>query len=278
MIFEHQNYKTFLKTTLAEKIAKNPSYSLRSFAQQLGVSHAALSQVFKGEKNFSFERAMDIATKLNLKDKEREYFCLLVQYEAAKKIEVRSEIRERLNRLRPVGEVQDLNLDIFKVISDWYHFAILALIRLDKPLPPEFIADQLGISSIEAEAAIERLDRLNLIEKLGDHRYIRTKNRILAQSDTSNSALNKFNKQMLMKSLESIEEQNSEERITGSETFILSPEKFSEAKRLTYEYLDKFDELSADGRKGEEGEVYHVHVNCFKLTKKQFRRKSYEKN
>jgi uncharacterized protein (TIGR02147 family) len=268
MIYEHQSYKTFLKTTLADKLAKNPQFSMRSFAQLLGVSHTALNAVFKGEKNFSSDRAMDIGTKLNLTEKEKEYFCLLVQYESSKKPEVKMELKEKLNRIRPKGQAQDLSLDAFKVISDWYHFAILALIRLDIQLPPEVIADKVGISAIEAEAALERLDRLALIERIGKHLYVRTKNRLMVQSETTSLALNRFNKQMMAKSIDAIDEQDLNERVTGSETFVLSPDKFQEAKSITYEYLDKIKELSADARKGEQGEIYHVHVNCFRLNKK----------
>ena len=100
MIFEHDNYRLYLKSVLADRVARNSSYSLRSFAKTIGLAHSTLSLVFKGTKHLSFERAMDIATKLNLPEKEHEYFSLMVQSDRMKDPEKKAVIVERLNRLK----------------------------------------------------------------------------------------------------------------------------------------------------------------------------------
>ena len=265
MIFEHESYKTYLRAVLMSKIAQNPQFSLRSFAVVLGVSHAALSQVINGEKNFSLVRATEIANRLKLKVNEKQYFCLLVQYDTCKKPEIKNELREKIYALRQSGIVHNMSLDVFKVISDWYHFAIIALLRLDIPLPPEEISEKLGISPLEAQTALERMERLNLIRSTGEHRYTKNKSRVRINSN--NNALDKFFKQMIMLSYDSVDQQElGKERITGGETFIMKAENLERVKALTYEFLDSVGALVSP--QGEKGELYHVHVNCFKLTKK----------
>lgn len=101
MIFEHENYRTYLKALLAERVARNSSYSLRSFAKTIGLAHSTLSLVIKGTKSLSLERCMDVAMRLNLSKVEQEYFSLLVQMEKLKDQEEIAFIRERLDRLRP---------------------------------------------------------------------------------------------------------------------------------------------------------------------------------
>ena len=48
-----QGLRPFLKMELDSRIKKNPSYSLRSFAKSLNISHAALSQILNGKRNLT---------------------------------------------------------------------------------------------------------------------------------------------------------------------------------------------------------------------------------
>ena len=87
MILEYSSYRTFLRETLIERVRKNPSYSLRAFAKGIGISPAMLSLVQSGKRNFLPDNAAKIARRLGLTGTEAEYFCALVQLEAAKTAE-----------------------------------------------------------------------------------------------------------------------------------------------------------------------------------------------
>lgn len=273
MIFEHINYRSFLKASLAEKIVKNPMYSLRSFAKTLGLSHTAVSLVLKGTKNISFERAMDVGTKLNLTEIEQEYFCLLVQIETVKDPEKKSSIQDRLNRLRPSKKSYDLSIDAFKAISDWYHFPILSMTRLkDFNFTHATIAHRLGITEMEVNVAIERLERLELIE-IVDGKYQETKNYLMAQSSVPSTAIRTFHKQLLEKAMHAIDEHGPEEKVNGSETFAFNPTDLTEARTLTENYFDKMVELSEKSQKQNGAtDIFHLQVNFFNLTKPKIKR------
>src|SRR6185312_11721978 len=133
-------------------------YSLRAFSKTLGLAPSTVSEVLKGTKNLSAEAAMRVAQKLGLNVAETDYFALLVQFESVKSLEVRAQIAKRLEAIQPKRPVTDMSIDVFRTIADWYHLPILELTRLNGVhITPELAAERLGISVIEARAAIERL-------------------------------------------------------------------------------------------------------------------------
>ena len=268
MIFEFNNYRSYLKAVLTNKIESNPSYSLRSFASNLGISHAALSQVFKGTKNISYERAMDIGAKLKLKETEQEYFCLLVQFETVKDMEKRSAIQDRMNRMRPAKRSHDLSLDMFRIISDWYHFPILSMTRIKNfKFTSQNIAMRLGISELEASVAIDRLKRLELLEQNANGEWVESKSYLMASTETPSSALRKFHRQMLQKALDSIETEEAKDKVNGSETFAFNPSELSDAREITERYFNEMIELSEKSQaKSGATDVFHLQVNFFNLT------------
>ncbi len=70
MIYEYTNYRSFLKGVLANKNKRNNSYSLRAMASQLRISPALLSGVLNAHRNLSQEKAIEIASALNLNKEE----------------------------------------------------------------------------------------------------------------------------------------------------------------------------------------------------------------
>src|SRR6202012_2760191 len=104
----------------------NRQYSMRAFAKQLEVSPAYLSRLLKGDRHVSKPMAERIITKLNLDP-----------IDAA---ELRA---QNTDRTATYGK---LNYDLFRddqirVLSDWTHYAIIALLELeDFKADPKWIA------------------------------------------------------------------------------------------------------------------------------------------
>ncbi len=56
---------------------------------------------------------------------------------------------------------EQIALDAYAVICDWYHYAILELIKVEAFRPDiSYVARTLGISQTEAHIAVERLRRM----------------------------------------------------------------------------------------------------------------------
>ncbi len=270
MIFEHSSYRDYLKAVLAQRIGQNAAYSLRAFARQLEVHHTTLVQVFATRRNLSRARANHIATRLGLKESEIEYFLLLIDQEEAEHPEHQARIRERLAALGGRDPAYNLSIDHFRMIADWYHVPILQLARMPSfAFDQKTIAKKLGISVIEAEQAIQRLERLELIERTKTG-YRPVQSRILAQAKAPSDAINRFHHQMLSKASEALGSQPNDERLMSTETFAFDSTAFEEVRRLTNEYLDRVVSLAQKGKKRDQ--VYHLGTYFFSLTPERKRK------
>lgn len=268
MIFEHTSYRSYLKSVLAERITKNPAYSLRAMAKVLGIQPSHLSAVQNGLKNLSPESAAKIAAKLGLTREENDYFCLLVQYESTKEPELKATYLARLRELNNRDEVKDLSVDAFKAIADWYHIPILEMTTLTGfKFTAAGIAKRLGISSLEAQVAIERLERLELIEKDEKGQYRKTHHFGLFQSPHASQALRHFHKQMLTKAAEAIDEQAIPERYIGSQTFSINTADVAEARTMLADFQQKL--ATHFDRAERRNETYFLGMQLFRLTNKE---------
>lgn len=265
MIFEYSNYRDYLRSNLVERISKNSSYSLRAMAQHLGLSPSSLSEVIKGKRNLSLAKAAALANKLGLKGKEAEYFCLLVQIEHTADPIIKESVQNRIQILNPQRKSHNLSLDLFKLIADWYHTAILHLAEVDGfEVTPQEISKRIGISVFEAATAIERLERLELLKK-EDGKYIKL-NGFYSESPIPNDSLRRFHKQTLEKAIESLQTQTPKEKIIRSETFAIDPALLPQADELMEEFVAKLLKLFAQSKK--KTEVYHLGIQLFNFVKK----------
>jgi len=267
MIFEHTSYRSYLKTTLADRFSRHASYSLRAFSRDLGINSSALSEVLTGKRNISLHKAFEISQKLKLNSKETDYFNLLVQFDQAKTQDLRKDLFEKLKGNRPAshGEIFHLDVDQFKAISEWYHYALLQSLELDQfKANTENLVQKLGLKKWEVEAGLERLERLDLIKKNSNGIWVRTKPRLSMTSPDKNLALQHFHKQMLQKSLESIESQSPQEKFIGSDTMAFDPSLQKEFEEITEDYFKKVAVLSKKSKK--RTQVYHLNISFFSLT------------
>jgi uncharacterized protein (TIGR02147 family) len=254
----------------ADRKQKNPAYSMRAFAKMIGLTQSAVSQILAGKKNLSPDTALKIAEHLQLSETEAEYFGLLVQLQTAKTPALKEALLKKLNSLNPQKPAQELSVDFFRMISDWYHIAIRNMTEIDGfEFNPATIAKRLGISTIEADAALERLLRLELLEPIENSkkRYRKSVDYVVSKSAIPNEALRSFHRQMMDKAIESLYTQTPKEKVIGSETFAFSEKNFSQAERLTEEYFQK---MAALGKMpGKKTQVYHLGVQFFNLTKEK---------
>lgn len=259
MVLKYQDYRSYLKEELARRNGKNRAFSLRAMAKFFNVAPSLLSDVLKGKKNISYDTAVKIASKLKLTRKESEYFCELVRFEAAKNVEVKGKILERVNRLGSNRQVVSLAVDSFQLLADWYHLPIrqLSLLKGFK-LTPQNVSKKLGIAPIQAEVALERLTRLGLLAP-------EAQGQVLVKSEAPNPGLREFHRQMLQKAIESLEAQTPQQKKIGSETLAFDLGQLEEAGEIIEEFFDRMVRLSESGRN--KTHVYHLGVQFFDLTK-----------
>lgn len=250
-----KDYRMILKDELDLRCRKNPNYSLRSFARALGVDAAGLSRVLNGKTGLGLRSAKKISGRLGFDPVQREHFLSSVV------------LGERSASLQAVQgqEHQQMRLDqeAFKVISSWYHYAILELSCCAGFKPqPRWIAAQLGISMLEAKLALERLLELELLRKQG-HTLLKT-NRQMTTSNlqTTTGAHRQHQKQMLEKSVEALELVPLHKRDHRGMTMAIDPAKIPYAKKAINEFIHK---LCSELETGQQKQVYQLAVSLFPL-------------
>lgn len=203
-----------------------------------------------------------IGRKLELTGREREYFNALVQYELAKSEELKISISEKLKLLNPRATAHLISLDVFKAIADWQHMAIVELCSFPK-VDLERIMRAFGISKFEAETAVDRLLRLELIRRDDEGYFAKVYDDFRARSEQPNAALRTFHCQMLQKAQEAITNRPCEERLVGSETVAFDSARLPDVEAAMEECFNRIVEISKQST--EKNSIYHLGVQFFKL-------------
>jgi uncharacterized protein (TIGR02147 family) len=266
MLFHFTSYSKYLAVELEQRKAQNALYSLRSMSKQIGVSPTTLSDVLKGKKKLSEKTAIEVSKKLKLNSKEIEYFQALVHYENSNDKNLKRMLENQLMVLNPLlrkkSEVQDQH---YIILSEWHHIALIELTYLfPKKLNADIASQQLNISIIQAESALDLLEKLSFIEK-NNNSYIKTGQQFTFNSEFANQALRHYHKTMLVKAQTAIVEQTNNEKFVGSETFSLAIEDLSKAKDIIENCFQQLLQLSEKPSK--KSHVYYTGIQMFQLNR-----------
>lgn len=252
-------YRHMLKSELERRCSQNANYSLRSFARSLSVDPASLSRVLNGKKQLTIKGAQKILTRINYDPVEREQFLKSVTFEKA------GHTNPAFISNEFSWQPADLDVEVFKVIGDWYHYAILELTCCQNFVPEmRWIARQIGLSLVETKLAVERLLTLGLLEQV-DNTYKKTNKHVsTSQKNLTTSAHRQHQKQMLEKSITSLEEDSIEKRDHRGMTMAIDPDKIFIAKKMIDEFINT---LCLQLESGRQKQVYQLAVNLFPLQK-----------
>ena len=266
----HYYYQERIRDELAQRIEKNPRFSLRAFADQLGVGASVLSLILSGRRPISTRLVERIFSSLEFSEGKKRNFLESVLKEKSdlglKRVSPKLkqhviDSRERKNGRSAIN----IGLDEFRIISDWYHYAILELTSI-KGFKADFkwVSKSLEISEIEAKLAIERLFKLELLESR-DGRWRKTNLSSDTKDKSKTSAFHKKRqRQMLLKSIESLENDPIELRNHSGITVAIDSKKLLEAKKRIGKFMwDLANELTT----GEKDGVYEMQFSLFPLHK-----------
>jgi uncharacterized protein (TIGR02147 family) len=164
-------------------------------------------------------------------------------------------------------DYRQLAHDTFEVVSAWYHFAILELIRVDGFEPkPKWIAVRLGISAVEATAAVERLVRVGLLAVSPEGRWPEANDERLTVITPGESARAQrlLQRQILEKAIEALERVPISRRDQTTITMAIDVARLAEAK----ERIKKFRRSLAKflSRAPMRQEVYNLSVSLYPVT------------
>lgn len=268
-IYEYIDPAEYLTDALEEKKEKNPAFSLRSWAQQLGMkSHGPLHAMLKGQRNIPKKYIPLIIKSLKLQGKEAKFFELLVDLSRAKSMEEKELYRERLQALSPkeLREVSDI--EAYKYITEPLHIIIAEMTEL------KVFKNSLGwikmrlrphLNLKDAEEIVERLINLEILKKEG-HKLKKQIQHIYTSKEVMNKAVQLYHKKMGALAIEQISEQSIDQREFNAISFNIKKKDLPKIKEFIREFSDQMvQNFEASSGQGEE--TYHLNVQFFSLTK-----------
>lgn len=252
-----------LRDHLVTAQAKRPGYSLRAFARDLGISPALLSCILNNRLPITRKTALRVIDRLALPpDVSRGILDGYKQpHASAKKQELRSD-----------DDYSQLNTDQFKVISDWYYFAILSLAETaDFSSDPQSIARRLGITPLMVSDALATLARLGLIAIDGRGRISLTQEKFIAHSGTPNAYFRKHHAQVLERAAAALEEVPIDNRGQFNFTVATNPNLLPEVMRRVTKFRRSMAKLMESAE--QKTEVYSMAIQVFPLSRPDGRKK-----
>lgn len=235
-----------LNEHFVELRAKNPRLSQRYFAQKLGLSSGALSEILKGKRKISPKLAEKIAEKLNMDPRAAAAFVEKTKNDG-------------------VGiDYWQLQDDQFQLISFWPHFAILNLVKSKQcQHRSSWFAHQLNLSERVVQDCLDRLLRVGML-KLENKKYIRMKSHLQTSDDILNLSIRKSNQEDLEMLRDQMGVLDISQKDLTSITMLIDLEKMSDMKkfirRAQDQFMDKFESEQSTN-------VYRLSVALFPLKK-----------
>lgn len=246
-----QAFRTYLQQEFVKRTAKNPSYSLRAFAQQLGMNHATLSSLMSGKRSITESTVSKLASALNLSPEELSRFK-----------------NSDANEKGTGSSYFMIQQDAFAAMSEWYFDAILELCQIPNfRLEANIIAKSIGITALQAKIALETLERLDLLTQDNKGKYkLQHQNSInILDPDFTSAANRKYQKSVLGKSVEALETVDRKKRDHTSTTMAINIKDLPKAKELIQKFRHDLNAyLQRAGAKPDE--VYQLQVSFFPLT------------
>lgn len=264
LVYTSTSLSGFLGSVLKRRAQKNRVYSMRSMALQLDLSKSMLSGVLNGTRSLSQKQILKLKKGLKLSETETDHLLLLSALEKAEGTE-KEELRLRLHYNRLSKERKRIELDQFKVMSDWYHLALLEMTSL--PLleqTPKTYGQRLGLPEKTIETALERLKNLGLLHMNPDSKRLeKTSNYFQVEANESTLAVRSYYRQMLDRTARSILPETVQERCLGAENFPFSSTQVPEARLIIEHCMSELVALAGKCEKPDT--IYHVGIQMFNL-------------
>lgn len=246
------DFRLFLKMELAERSRKNPRYSLRAFAKNLGIHHASLSGMLNGKRDISKRYLTQFCDRLGLGPADTKQF-LRVQSASI-----------------PHVQHERLEMDKFELSANVIHDAILELTQL-----PNFVSDNRWIAKVlgknvnEINDAVERLKRLELMgeDENGNMIDLSPHNTLVGPHST-NAAKKRYQREVLDLASKALEDYEYNERHQSSVTMAVNKKDLDQVQEI----IKKFrDDMIGYLQRGEQtpNEVYQLNVSFFPLSQTQ---------
>ncbi|OFZ45708.1 MAG: hypothetical protein A2381_14760 [Bdellovibrionales bacterium RIFOXYB1_FULL_37_110] len=262
-------YQHYLRAEFEGRKLRNPSYSLRAYARDIGLAAPKLSEILRGKCGLSEESAKKLATELALSEKEASVFINQVIAKHSRKKTEREKAQKILESLKEHHSFDEIALDAFKIIADWYHFAILELTEVeDFRSNISWIAKRLNLTKSVTSEAVERLFDTGLLAKKSNGDWYQTEAILATPSGIPSSEIKKHHRQILSKAEDALINVPIKERDFSTTTLAVSESQLDEIQKEIKDFRRRLAKKINQSKNKER--VYCLSIQFFPLDYKGY--------
>lgn len=269
-LFEHQNYREYLREYYNEQKALKRNFSYRSFSEKACIAAPSfLFHVIEGKRNLTKATAVKISTAIGHDRDEAEFFENLVFFNQAQSITDKTLYYSRLVEIRKPIDIAIIPKDRYEYYSHWYHSVIREVViffdfKDDFDKLGAFLVPQ--IKGTDARRSIQLLERLGFIARDKEALYHQTENLINVKVGTSEAfVIEKFQMEMLEVALKAYSAIPVRNRMTTSTTFSISEETFELFKLRLRDMQHQLMEIARLDTKP--STAYQLSLNLFPVSR-----------
>jgi uncharacterized protein (TIGR02147 family) len=174
-IYEFNDYKRFIQAWMKNQPQKGRGFFTR-VSEKLGISNAAVSQIFSDDRHLNMEQAIEFCELLKIDENEEYYFLLLVECARAGSVKLQKKLmikikEEQHKQQQLVNKLpKDLVLsDQVKSVyySSWVYTGLRNYIATNSLKSYEELSKKLGISESRLNKTIQFLLEYHLLIQEG---------------------------------------------------------------------------------------------------------------
>ncbi len=234
----------FLETEYEQKRSINPRYSMSAFAKWLELPVSSLHRIMKGERKVSAKLIEQIKLKFKLDEKQFKKILGLEHEKAS------------------IENFLQLEEDQFKLISEWFHFAIYSLtLHQNFKNDHNWIAKQLGLRKYQVDEAIKRMMNLGMLEIGKNGKYQAAKGNVNVSKPNANS-IKKHQLSLLEKAYKSVSQSKYEHRAHSTLTLAVNRKGMDLVRQKMDNFKAELEEI-INTNFPEKDDVYHLTMSYF---------------
>jgi uncharacterized protein (TIGR02147 family) len=266
-IYEYFDYQQFLKDYINDRKLTSAWFSYRYMAANVNMDHSNFVKVVMGKRHVSGQNVAHLAEFLKFNVKEAEYFKTLVEFNKAKNQAKSKVLFEKLIAIKNIS-LKKLEPHQYEYYRRWYHAAVYTLLdyydfrgdyrALAAALDPAITVEQ-------ARESIGLLEKLQLIRREADLRYVQTQKLISTGQKWHSLAIQSFQEETIKLALNSLLNHSRDVRDISTLTMSLGKAEMTAIREITEEYRKSIIKVIHESGPGDT--VYQLNVQFFPMTK-----------
>lgn len=268
-IYTYSSGHQYLRDFWKEKNQKNPSFSLRAWARQLGFKgHAPLQLMLSGKRAIPRKYLPRMIQHLELSPQEGLFLETLLELDSAETPGERKFFLERLRGISPKPLARVFEVEHFAYLRNPLHMFILEMSELpDFDSDPKWIQSRIRytVSLQEIEEVLDRLIALGLLSEAPDGSVRKTHKHLNTRNDVTDKAIQDYHKNVSDLAAKQVGVQTVNDREFQGMALNVSLDALPLAKKLIREFTRQF--LAAiEAPAGAGRETYQLNVQFFSIT------------